>query len=74
LGEQPLLVAMKKTKREFLEAYNKIRKPMPPPDKVITPKVREDERWDWRRELEEIENEETEETKEEDNDDGHDII
>jgi hypothetical protein len=37
--------------REFMKDYNSIRKPMPPPDKTIKPKVefkREHKRWqEW---------------------------
>lgn len=39
--------------REFLDTYRKIRKKMPPPEKVIKPKVEfRRERFDWRKQLE----------------------
>lgn len=42
-----------------MEDYNSIRKPMPPPDKIINPKdENKKNRFDWHRELEELDEEE----------------
>lgn len=50
---------MKKSKRDFLDIYRSIRKPTPPPDKVILSEkdIRKNERFDWRKELEEMDDE-----------------
>ena len=40
---------MKKSKHKGFENYRKIRKPMPPPTKVIQPKNKK-EKFDWRKE------------------------
>ena len=43
--------ANKKQKREFLDRYKSVRKPMPPPTKVINPKKKYDRRdKSWREE------------------------
>lgn len=43
----------KKEKNEFMETYRKIRKPMPPPSRVINPKKKYDRRdKDWMNENE----------------------
>lgn len=50
-----------KRNKDFYETYKKIRKPMPPPEKVIKPKNEfRREKFDWRNEIDEID-EETEE-------------
>lgn len=50
---------MKRSKRDFLDTYKKIRKPMPPADKVIPnlKDIQKEERFDWRREMDELEEE-----------------
>jgi hypothetical protein len=47
----------KPAKGGFLEAYRRIRKPMPPPEKVVTDKRRRLEDEEARREVEEGESE-----------------
>ena len=42
---------MKKKSKDFLETYDKIRKPMPPPTKIIPHE--EEDKWDWRKRDEE---------------------
>ena len=37
---------MKKKDKDFLETYDKIRKPLPPPTKIIPHE--EEEKWVWR--------------------------
>ena len=43
----------KKSKRDFLETYQKVRKPLPRPEKTILndKDVRKGERFDWREEV-----------------------
>jgi len=50
---------MKRSKRDFLDTYKKIRKPTPPADKVIPnlKDIQKEERFDWRREMDELEEE-----------------
>ena len=45
---------MKKSRRDFVEIFRQVRKPMPPSEKVIPNEkdLRKNERFDWRRELE----------------------
>lgn len=37
-----------KKHQDWLNTYKKIRKPMPPPDKIIKPKNEEPEKFNWR--------------------------
>ena len=50
---------MKKSRRDFLDTYRQVRKPMIPSEKVIPNEkdIRKSERFDWRQELEEQEQE-----------------
>jgi len=38
-------------RRAFVETYRKIRKKMPPPEKTIKPHNEEDDKFDWRKEI-----------------------
>ena len=44
-----IIGGMKEKKTKWFENYRKIRKPMPPPTKVIQPKNKK-EKFDWRKE------------------------
>jgi len=51
---------MNNNAKDFLETYKKIRKPLPPPSRVIPSEkdIRKNEKFDWKKELEKEEEEE----------------